>query len=220
MARPNDKFEKLARDAADRIDASRELQQQLSLLPDEEPGNGDGDARRTRGAGKAMSQMRAWLADRGMRMPEDVLAELAGLDQDEHAFLATMAQAEQLLAWAVHGAVSVKGAPAVQTMAARLATFQQLYAMKLRAADALMPYGAPKATPDVQQTNVTQIIVPGPQQAPPAAAMRPELARDVTPGARRIGPPPMPHQIEQNQQLSQGRPDASAIPRRTDSATD
>lgn len=159
MARPNDQFEALARDAADRIDASRDLQQQLSLLPDEAPGKGGGDIRRTRGAGKSMSQMRAWLADRGMRLPEEVLAEMAGLNSRDSAFLATMADAEQLLAWAEAGAVGVKGAPAVQTMAARLATFQQLYAMKLRAADALMPYGAPKATPDAAPVNVTQIVV-------------------------------------------------------------
>lgn len=219
MARPNDKFEALARDAADRIDASRELQQQLSLLPDEAQGAG-GETRRTRGAGKAMSQMRSWLAERGMRLPEEVLAEMAGLTSGENAFLATMAEAEQLLAWAEGGAVGVKGAPAVQTMAARLATFQQLYAIKLRAADALMPYGAPKATPDAAPVNVTQIIVPGPAQAPAEPTRRPELARDVTPGARRIGPPPMPHQIEQNQQVSQPDADAPAPSRRTDSASD
>ncbi len=220
MARPNDKFEQLARDAADRIDASRDLQQQLSLLPDEAPGKGDGEPRRTRGAGKAMSQMRAWLADRGMRLPEEVLAEMAGLNSGQNAFLATMAEAEQLLAWAETGAVNVKGAPAVQTMAARLATFQQLYAMKLRAADALMPYGAPKATPDVTQTNVTQIIVPGPQHSGTAAPVQIDQARNVTPDARRIGPPPMPHQIKQNQSVIDGASDDGAADRRTSDAND
>lgn len=219
MTKPNDQFEALARDAAERIDASRDLQQQLSLLPDEAQGEG-GETRRTRGGGKAMSQMRSWLADRGMRLPEEILAEMAGLNSRDGAFLATMAEAEQLLAWAEAGAVGVKGAPAVQTMAARLATFQQLYAIRLRAADALLPYGAPKATPDAAPVNVTQIIVPGPAQAPAEPTRRPDLARDVTPGARRIGPPPMPHQIEQNQQVSNPAPDARASHRRTDSATD
>ena len=212
MARPNDQFEALARDAAERIDASRDLQRQLSLLPDEAAGS-DGEPRRTRGAGKAMSQMREWLASRGMRLPEEVLTEMAGLDRTEHAFAATMAEAEALLAWAQTGAVGVKGAPAVQTMAARLATFQQLYAMKLRAADALMPYGAPKATPEVTHTNVTQIIVPGAAQAPTSRA---EVAVDRGPAARRIGPPPMPHQMQQNQQLIQDAEFAPVSDRRTD----
>lgn len=215
MARPNDKFEQLARDAADRIEASRDLQQQLSLLPDEAPATDGGDARRTRGAGKAMSQMREWMASRGLRLPEEVLTEMAGLDRPEHAFTSTMAEAEQLLAWAQSGAVGVKGAPAVQTMSARLATFQQLYAMKLRAADALMPYGAPKATPDVNQTNVTQIIVPGPTAPPIEPARLAELATDQVPGARRIGPPPMPHQIKQNQQVIEDAEFAPAPDRRT-----
>lgn len=218
MSRPNDQFVKLAQDAAARIDASRDLQQQLSLLPDEAQGAG-GETRRTRGSGKAMSQMRSWLADRGMRLPEEVLAEMAGLTSGESAFLSTMAEAEQLLAWAEAGAVGVKGAPAVQTMAARLATFQQLYAIKLRAADALLPYGAPKATPDAAPVNVTQIIVPGPAAAAPAPAERAALARDVTPGTRRIGPPPMPHQIEQNQQVICGASGTPAPDRRTPDAT-
>ena len=219
MAKPNDQFEALAREAADRIDASRDLQQQLSLLPDEAQGAG-GETRRTRGAGKAMSQMRSWLADRGMRLPEEVLAEMAGLNSRDSAFLATMADAEQLLAWAEAGAVGVKGAPAVQTMAARLATFQQLYAMKLRAADALMPYGAFKATLDVAPVNVTQIVVSGAAPAPAEPSRRGDLARDVTPGQRRIGPPLMPHQIEQNQMVSDADPDARADCARTDKLSD
>lgn len=81
----------------------------------------------------------------------------------------------------------------------RLNTFMQIYTMMLRSADALMPYGAPKATPDVTQTNVTQIVVAGGAAPAVQAADR---ARDVTPGARRIGPPPMPHEIQKNQQVA------------------
>lgn len=219
MARPNDKFEALARDAAARIDASRDLQQQLSLLPDEAAGKA-GETRRTRGAGKAMSQMRKWLIERGMRLPEEVLAEMAGLNSPDNAFLATMAEAEQLLAWAQAGAKTGDNTPVIQTMAARLATFQQLYAIRLRAADALMPYGAPKATPDAAPVNVTQIIVPGPAALPAEPSRTADQARDVTPGARRIGPPPMPHQIQQNQQLDQAATNAPASARRTDGGTD
>ena len=216
MPSPNTKFEELARDAADRIEASRDMQRQLSLLPDEAASQ-DGEARRTRGAGRAMSQMREWLASRGLRLPEDVLAEMAGLDHPEDVLLATMKDAERVLAWAEAGAVGVKGSPAVQTMAARLNTFMQLWAIRLRAADALMPYGAPKATPDVAQTNITQIIVPGGQQPAAQPVRRADQARDVTPDARRIGPPPMPHQIQQNQQLADSPPDHAHADRRTDS---
>ena len=213
MASPNSKFEQMARDAAERIDASRDLQQQLTLLPDEAASGDQGETRRTRGTGRAMSQMRDWMASQGLRLPEEVLAELAGLDDRDHALVSTMRQAEQVLAWAQDGAVGAKGNPAVQTMSARLNMFSQLWAMRLRAADALMPYGAPKATPDVQQTNVTQIVVAGGQPAP--TVHRVDQARDVTPGARRIGPPPMPHQIEQYQQIGGTTPDAAMAERRT-----
>lgn len=214
MPSPDNKFEDLARDAAERIDGSRDMQRQLSLLPDEAAAQDDGDTRRTRGGGRAMSQMRDWLAARGLRLPEEVLAEMAGLASREDVLLATMQDAERVLAWAEAGAVGVKGSPAVQTMSARLNTFMQLWTIRLRAADALMPYGAPKATPDVTQTNVTQIVVAG-GQAAVQPAHRPEAARDVTPGARRIGPPPMPHQIEGNQSLSGSAQDSAMAHRRT-----
>lgn len=212
MASPNDQFEAMARDAADRLDASRELQQQLTLLPDEQA-SGDGGSRRTRGAGKAMSQLREWLASRGMRLPEDVLAEMAGLNSREDVLLATMADAERVLAWAETGAVSTKASPAVQTMAGRVNVFMQLYTIRLRAADALMPYGAPKATPDAAPVNVTQIVVAGGQQSAP----QPVQAIDITPGARRIGPPPMPHQILQHQTLSDDAAEPIRADRRTES---
>lgn len=216
MPSPNNQFEQLARDAADRIDASREMQQQLSLLPDETaPTGDDGAPGRTRGAGRAMSQMREWLSSRGMRLPEDTLAHMAGLASRDDAILTAMAQAEQVLTWAQDGAVSVKGSPAVPTMAMRISTFMQLYAIMLRAADALMPYGAPKATPDITQTNVTQIVVAGNGQASSAPAAT-FVARDVTPGARRIGPPPMPHQIEQNQMVTELGAVSTSANRRTD----
>lgn len=224
MAKPNDQYEALAREAAARIDADRVLQRQLTLLPDEAAGKGDGDARRTRGAGRAMSQMRAWLADRGYRLPEDVLCEIAGLNRPGQDALATsMEDAERILTWAQAGAVGVKGAPAVQTMAARMSALMQVYTMRLRAAEALIPYGAPKATPDAAPVNVTQIVVAG-AQAPQAAQIEgtagPAPARNVTPGARRIGPPPMPHEIVQNQPVADGVSRGADDGGRTDGASD
>lgn len=214
MPKFNDQFEKLAGEAAQRVTASADLRQQLSLLPDEAQ-DGDGKAVRTRGAGKAMSQMRRWLADRGMRLPEEVLAEMAGLDQGRDVLTATMADAEQVMTWAQSGAVAAKGAPAIQTMSMRVNTFMQLFAIRLRAADALMPYGAPKATPDQAPVNVTNIIVPGAPQAPQQPIEQRQVMRDVTPVTRRIEPPPMPHQIEQNQTLSRSPADAARTEGRT-----
>lgn len=213
MPSPNSQFEALARDAAQRIEDSREMQQQLSLLPDEQADQ-DGEARRTRGAGKAMSQMRDWLAARGLRLPEEVLAEMAGLQHRDDVLLATMADAERVLAWAEAGGTSSKGNPVKATTAGRVNVFMQLYAMRLRAADALMPYGAPKATPDVQQTNVTQIVVAG-GQATQQPVQSIDQARDITPGPRRIGPPPMPHQIQHYQSVSDQPAEPLPADRRT-----
>lgn len=209
MPSPDNQYEALARDAAARIEASKDLQAQLSLLPDEAaegdtPADG---ARRTRGQGKALNQMRDWLAARGYRMPEDVLAEMAGLASRESAILTAMAQAEQVLTWAGTGAanrvfqvgighVELPG-PWKPTPDQRLNVFMQLYTIMLRAADALMPYGTPKASPDVQQTTITQLIVAG-----GSAPAQPVQVRDVTPQSRRIGPPMMPHEMQQFQHVA------------------
>lgn len=209
MSSPNNKFEDLAKQAAASIDASRDLAKQLTLLPDEAEGASVTPGKASRGKGKVFNQMRDWLASKGYRLPEDVLAEMAGLASREDAILTAMVQAERVLAWAGQGAsnkifkvgighVELPG-PWQPTPADKIAVFQQVYATMLRAADALLPYGAPKATPDVAVTNVNQIVVNGGPVAPSTPADR---ARDVTPGQRRIQPPPMPHQMQQNQRVS------------------
>lgn len=213
MSGPDNQFEALAAQAAKSIEASRELAQQLTLLPDEAPGaalaeGGKGGAKR--GPGKALNQMREWLAAKGYRLPEDVLAEMAGLASREDAILTAMVQAERILAWAGQGASNRVFKPGVghveligpwlPTPDQKLQTFMQVYATMLRAADALMPYGAPKVTPEtVTNQQVTQIVVQGGAQVAPAG---PATARDVTPQARRIAPPPLPGQIVENQALS------------------
>lgn len=195
MPGPDNRFEAMARDAADRIAQSRDLAAQLTLLPDERPGAAlvAEDGGRRRGQGKALNQMREWLAARGYRLPEDVLAEMAGLASRDDVILTAMAQAERILAWAGKGTETA-------TMRQRLDTFMQVYTLALRAADALMPYGAPKVTPEqVTHQQVTQIVVQG---APAAPSRGPDAARDVTPQARRIAPPPMPGEIVRNQEVS------------------
>jgi len=68
----------------------------------------------------------------------------------------------------------------------------------------------------VTQTNITQIVMPGGQQSAQQPVHTADQARDVTPDARRIGPPPMPHQIQGNQQLT----DQPAEPTRADRRTE
>lgn len=211
MAGPNSKFDELARDAAERIEAAKAAGEQFTFLPDE-PQPGD-SAKAKRGKGKATSQLRDWCAARGLRLPEDVLIEMAGMASTEDAMLTCMAKAEQMLAWAQAGAatedtwVNAEGdlkkrhLRTQPTMAERVEAFKLFYATQLRAAEALLPYGLGKVTPDVAVTAAVQVVMPG-AVAPQAAPRGPETARDVTPRPGRIAPPPMPHQIEQNQGLS------------------
>jgi len=206
-------FDELARDAVARIEKAREAGEQLTFLPDE-PAPGETE-RAKRGKGRANSQLRDWLAARGLRMPEDVLVEMAGMASTEDAFLTAMARTEQLLAWAEAGATGYKGSPAAPSMAQRLAAFQFVFTAQLRAAEAMLPYVAAKVTPDVAVTMPVQVVQ---MPAPPAAAgsTRADLARDVTPQPVRIGPPPLPGQIQQNQKVSAAGSERSDADIRTD----
>lgn len=188
MVRPNTIADAQARAAADRIEAARAAGEQLALLlPDEGP---KGEVKRGRGAGKATSQMRDWLAAKGFRMPEDVLAEMAGLSVGEDAFMTAMHRAEQVLAWA-------QGNGGAATPAQRLDTFKFCLTAALRSAEALVPYGLGKVTPDAAPAAAVQVFVAG-----ATASHRPAQARDVTPQGRKIAPPPMPGEIQQYQQVS------------------
>lgn len=174
--------------------------------------------------------MRNWLAARGMRMPEDVLTEMAGMASSDDAFLTAMARTEQILAWASSGAAEIaeyvdaegqiqsRALRRDPTLAMRLATFQFVYTAQLRAAEALVPYGLAKVTPDAGNTVVNQIIMPG-ATAPAVPADRAAAARDITPQARRMAPPPMPHEIKQNQGLGEKAFANSDAAIRTDGAS-
>lgn len=225
MAKPRNSFEAMAADAAQRLDQVRASGEQLALMPDEVGRGaveaGTGKPGRPRGAmGKGSSQLRRWLAERGMRMPEDQLAEIAGLASSEGAMLHAMAQAEQVMAWAYDGAEAAVGqaeapGPAPEQ---RLALFMQLYAMHLRAAEALLPYGTPKAAPEGDKTPVVQINMPGTAAPDPGAA-----ARDVSPGAapgHRMVPADVRHEMQQDQGLSAADADHSDAETRTDGAND
>jgi hypothetical protein len=199
MVGPVTKFEELARDAAERITAAKAAGEQLTFLPDEPQ---PGDAGRTpRGKGKATSQMREWLATKGYRLPEDVLAEMAGLASTEDAFLSAMARTEQVLAWAEAGATGYKGSPSAPSTAQRLATFQFVFTAQLRSLEAMLPYGLAKVTPDAAPQAPVQVFVAGGQTAQ-VVQPGPAGARDVTPQPRRVAPPPMPMATQGNQGLS------------------
>lgn len=206
MPSPDNKYEAMAADAARRIEAQRDAGQQLTFLPDE-PQPGD-SPKAARGKGKALNQMRDWLAARGYRLPEDVIAQMAGLASRDDAIVTAMANAERVIMWAADGAtnrifrvgeghIDLPG-PYKATPAERLAVFMQLYTIQLRALEALLPYGLAKVTPDAVPQAPVQVFVAG------GAAVQagPDQARDVTPQPRRVAPPPMPQRVEQNQGLS------------------
>lgn len=224
MARENS-FQVLAAEAAERIEEARAAGQQLTFLPDE-PTPAESE-RAKRGKGKATSQLRDWCAARGYRMPEDVLVEMAGMASADDAFVAALARTEQVLAWATAGARQVgyvldrdtgvaveRELDTSATMAQRLAAFQFVFTAQLRAVEALLPYGLGKVTPDAAPAVVVPVIMPA---APSQPVQHPaDRARDVTPQPRRMAPPPMPHEIQQNQQVAEPARNAADADRRTE----
>lgn len=232
MAGPDSEAQALAAAAAERIQRDGDLRRQLTLLPDEVPETvEDGEARgpgRPKGAkGKVSSQVRDWLAHRGYRMPEEVLGQMLGMARgDSDLMQEAMIEAERVLAWAGDGArnviwngtrhVELEG-PWAATPEARIELFKGLYAMKLRAAEALLPYGAPKATPEGEQAGRLVVMVPMAPSQPGQPA-----PRDVTPdrpgeapwqaAARRRA---QDAETVENQELGQSASGSTGSPSRT-----
>jgi hypothetical protein len=218
MAQPKSQFEELARDAAANVQAAREAGEQLTFLPVE----GE-TSRKARGKGKVVSQLREFLAVKGLRMPEDVLIEMAGMASTEDAFLTAMARTEQMLLWAEKGARKVaqhvnKDGKLVETvldtsptMSQRQEAFKFMFTIMLRSAEALVPYGLGKVTPDVVQPTIVPVIMP---------ADRASAARDITPQAPRLAgrmvPADVAWQMQQNQQVSDADPAGSDAESRTE----
>lgn len=208
MAKLRNQWEQTARQAAERIDRDRDLAEQLTMLPDDSgdlPAEVPTKGRPPGSTNKGSSQMREWLASRGLRLPEDVIVQMAGLSDSADAITTAMAKTERILAWAFDGAhIGDKAAPyATATM--RLQTFMQVYTIQLRAAEALLPYGTPKASPDVQVTQQTTFILSG-GQGPEQG----QTIRDVTPqSGRSMAPPPLPKETQQNQQVSEIKSEGS-----------
>jgi hypothetical protein len=209
---------KLAREAAARIDQDMDRGQQLGLLPElEEPQlPAARKAGRPEGAkNKGSSQLREWMAARGMRMPEEVIAEMAGLNaRGKDAFNFALSQAERLLAHVGETAenrvfIAGKGhvildSPWQPSPAEFLDTFKFFYGMARQAASDLMPYGTPKASPDGPGPVVIPIV-----GVPMAPGYAPQ-PRDVTPrpGGRMV-PADVALEREQNQGVSGEDPEHS-----------
>lgn len=219
MAKPDNQFAEMAVKAADRIDRDRAMGKQLALIPDAvEPQmpTRTGAGRPPGARNKGSSQLRKWLAEQGLKMPEQQIAEIAGLASGNlDALGSAMAQAERVIAWATDGKGEVPGKNATSALIAmRIDLFKFLYASMRQAADALMPYGTPKASPDVVVNQQTTVIVP----AAPARAGDDARLVDGSATARpgRMAPPPMPEEIEQDQGVSNGDPDKSDAESRTE----
>ncbi|MGB1390142.1 MAG: hypothetical protein ACPG61_14775 [Paracoccaceae bacterium] len=209
MSKPKNTFEVMARDAAKRLDELRDAKEQLTFLPDEDGSavdlvEGKSPGRPKGAKGKVSNQMRDWLASKGYAMPEDVLAQMAGLANGGDAMMAALERTELVLAWAFDGATrKTKGGgtkPDTPSGGQRLATFIQMYTIQLRAADALLPYGAPKATPDVVHQQVVQVNVPA---APAQGADRGDSARVIGGNSGgRMMPADLRHEIQKKQEVS------------------
>lgn len=227
MAKPNNQWQELAREAAERIDRDHAQGEQLALLPDEMPEPAD-DGAEARGAGrpkgaknKVSTQMRDYLVARGCRLPEDVLVEIAGLNTRHDVVALAMRQTERLLGWAFDGAyVHAQSAPKA-TAAMRLDVFRQQYTMILRAAEALMPYMAAKASPDVAVNQTTNVIMPA---QPTRPADQASGARDITPQDRQIPhrmvPADVLEEMQKKQEVTNSDPENSDAEIRTDEASD
>lgn len=188
MAKARNQWEAEAASMAQRIDEARAAGQQLGLFGDDAA---EVEAKGGRGKGKALSSLREILARRGLRQPEDVLAHIAALDDPEGPVMAALKKAEAV-ALALYGHAQ---APAK----VKLDLFQQFYGHSLRALDALLPYGLAKVTPDAAPVQATQINVYAGQPAPQEDAAK---AVSAPAAPLRLAPPPMPHEIKQNQSVT------------------
>lgn len=210
MAKAKNSFEVLARDAATRIDQARVMGEQLTFLGDEAgaPVVDTVDRKSGRPVGaknKGSSELRKWLASEGYRMPEDMLAQMAGLNSRDPAIVVAMQQTEQVLTWAFADAKEQGGAwdgkPILPTPAQKLQMFNTLYTILLRAADALLPYIAAKASTDGPAQLAVQINVPLMPSQPADAGANATVINGSKAG--RMMPANVRWKMQQDQQVSE-----------------
>lgn len=218
MAKAKNSYERMAADAAKRIEDARDMGQQLTFLGDEAGAppvdTVERQIGRPKGAkNKGSSELRKWLAAQGYRMPEDMLAEMAGLSSRDPAIVVAMQQTEQVLTWAYQGAKDKDGVLQLPSPAQRVQMFNSIYTILLRAADALLPYAAAKASPDVQVNDNRTFIVP----AAPSAQQDGHGARVINGSvAHEMAPADVRHKRQQKQYLSKTDPDDPDAESRTE----
>lgn len=189
-----------AREAAERLDAAREVGAQLVLLP-AEASPADPSEIAPRGPGrpagsrnKRTSKLRQMLAARGYRMPEDLVAETAGLTaRGVTGVELAMQRAEQVAAWLE----ADTGIPLKRDQ--RLGLFVAIFKEQNGAAASLLPYGLEKLTPDSAPMQSTVIMMPG--ASDPGARARTIEGR----AASDLAPPPLPSEIQGNQRVTVAR---------------
>ena len=167
------------------------------------PAGAAGRGRPVGSANKRASHLRRMLAARGFRMPEDALAELAGLSDrsGRTGIELAMARVEQIEEWS--GGLAAPG----ERRSLLLAVMRE----QRQAADALLPYGLAKMTPDTTvNIAAAQILMPG--SAAPGDGAR------VIDGhaASAFAPPPMPGEIQQYQHVASGDLDGPDAESRTE----
>lgn len=194
----------MAARAAERLDAAAAVGEQFDLLAApaspanpadivRADGKGAAGAGRPKGsANKRDSRLRQMLAARGYRMPEDVLAEMAGLSDraGRSGMELAMARVEQIEAW------SGGRTPPRERRALLVSVMRE---QRMAAGD-LLPYGLAKMTPDTTvNIAAAQILMPGASaQGAPGDGARVIEGR----AASNFAPPPLPGRTEQYQEVS------------------
>jgi hypothetical protein len=157
--------EEAARAAAERLELARASGEQLGLFaapatpadPAEIPAaERRGPGRPAGSKNRRTSKLRQMLAARGMRMPEDVVAEVAGLGARASSVELAMARAEQVAAW-----LEDRGGGVPLKRDQVLGIFLAIWKEQSGAAQALLPYGLEKLTPEAGGVAVTNIVLPG-----------------------------------------------------------
>ncbi|MEM9782157.1 MAG: hypothetical protein AAF899_06745 [Pseudomonadota bacterium] len=192
------------------IEAAAVAHQLSFLAPAKtEPADEEGPRKpgRPKGArNKTKSELREMLAAHGFRQPWQVLTEMAGLASSNlDAVTAAIAQAERLIAWS--------GGPRPDPSELRDLVLRILKEQR-GSAEALLPYVLPKLGGETPAPVVTPIVLPvAPQPSAPgddARVIEGVAKAEAWANASDYAPPPMPWEVEENQQLGDGdadRPD-------------
>lgn len=185
------------REAARRLDAAQEVGRQLSLLPAEASPADPAELPAPAGPGRPKgsrnrrtSKLRQMLAARGYRMPEDVVAETAGLNASVSGIELAMQRVEQVAAW-----LEADGLKRL-TLEARLGLFLAILREQGDAAAALLPYGLERLTPESGPV-IAPTVIMLPQGGQPG-----DQARVIEGQASDMAPPPLPSEVKGNQWLT------------------